>query len=543
MAATQPVEPPEPGRTPAHVERYLRAWREEGGAFPQVLEVLTPDLAALSSFNILYQVGAESFVHVYLHEGMELARYVAVEPNFGMPTGHLEPRVIELIAQQADRLLAGERDATPSERLRAAVSAVCRESPPDPPPPAWRRKREADFVAVTADELTALQYVITRNKLALGPLQVILTDPYIEDVRNNGLGPIYLIHGIFGNMQCAFGFESDSELDAFVIGLGEKMRRSITQRDPIVDATLPDGSRINIVYGRRVSRLGTNFSIRRMSRAPLSVIELLEGGTVSSALLAYLSLITTEGLNYLIAGEAASGKTTLLNALTAFRPPGDRIVTIEDTAELRLQHRNWAAEIAQSGGPEATGTALFELVKASLRQRPDAVIVGEIRGEEARMVFQAMQTGHACASTIHADSVENVIRRLSGFPILVARPDIKNLHVVVILRIVRMPNGRRVRRVVSVQEITGYDSNTDTIDFQEVLSWDPATDVHRFLRSPLLERRVEPRLTSKSDTEATIRVLLEKRKTFLEQLLRGGIGDFDKVHTALAQAYRQGLFH
>ena len=247
-------------------------------------------------------------------------------------------------------------------------------------------------------------------------LNPLLSDVYIEDISCSGVGPIFVEHKIFKSLQCCITFSENEDLDEFVIWMGEWIKRPVTVRNPIVDAVLPDGSRINIVYGTDISKRGSNFTIRKFSDTPISVMELIEFGTMDYIMASYLSFVLEEGLNLFVCGATASGKTTTLNAITTFIGPDKKIVTIEDTPELQVPHKNWIRETTRGSGREEKGSAvgMFDLLKAALRQRPDRIIVGEIRGEEGAIAFQAMQTGHGVMSTFHAASVEKLIQRLTG---------------------------------------------------------------------------------------------------------------------------------
>ena len=283
-------------------------------------------------------------------------------------------------------------------------------------------------------ELEALKYVTVRDKIGLGILQPLLSDTYIEDISCSGVGCIYVEHKVFRSLETAITFTDFDELDEFVLRLAERIKKPVTYANPIVDAVLPDGSRINIVYGRDVSKRGSNFTIRRFSETPFSILELIDFGSLNYEMAAYLSLIIEEGMNVFVSGETASGKTTLLNALTTFIPVDAKVVTVEDTPEVQVPHGNWIREVVSQvkKGQEGAGVTMFDLLKAALRQRPNEIIVGEIRGAEGLIAFQAMQTGHAVMATFHASTVEKLIQRLTGSPISVPKTYVDNLNVVVI---------------------------------------------------------------------------------------------------------------
>ena len=241
--------------------------------------------------------------------------------------------------------------------------------------------------------MEALRYLFVRDKLGLGILDPLIVDPYIEDISCSGTGNVFVEHKIFKSLKSTVVFSNFDELDTFVLWLSERVKKPITYKNPIADASLPDGSRINIVFGSEVSKRGSNFSIRKFNEVPLSIFEILESGSLNYEILAYLSLVIGNGMNVFVSGETASGKTTLLNAVTTFIPPLAKIITIEDTPELQVPHKNWLREVVQTNKTEGdtAGVTIFDLLKAALRQRPDEIMVGEIRGQRG----QRSLSGHA----------------------------------------------------------------------------------------------------------------------------------------------------
>jgi flagellar protein FlaI len=334
-------------------------------------------------------------------------------------------------------------------------------------------------------------------------------------------------------------------LDRFVIKLSERIGRPVTVREPIVDSVLPDGSRVNIVYGREVSKKGSNFTIRKFSEIPLSFLDLIGLGTLNYEMAAYLSLTMGAGMNVFVAGETASGKTTLLNAITTFIDPIHKIVSIEDTPELQVPHPHWARELTRGNGRDDSSVTMFDLLRAALRQRPNAIIIGEIRGEEGAIAFQAMQTGHTCMSTFHASSIEKLIQRLTGSPINIPKTYIDNLQLAIIISSVRLANGSTARRVVSINEILGYNSEVDSFEFVEVFRWNAGTDEFDFparSNSRLLEEVVSVRRGLSGQDARRIYDEVGDRATIFKRLHERGVTNFYDLYKILSQANREGLF-
>ena len=375
----------------------------------------------------------------------------------------------------------------------------------------------------------------------------MMRDSFIEDISCSGLGHLFIEHKIFGSLKSSTTFTSFEELDRFVIRLSERVGRPASFREPVVDATLSDGSRLNIVFGSDISRRGSNFTIRKFTTTPLSILDLVGYGTLSYEIASYLSLVIGEGLNVFVAGETASGKTTLLNAFTTFVQPTHKVISIEDTPELQVPNPNWIREVVRGGSlsNQESTVSIFTLLKAALRQRPNQILIGEVRGEEGNIAFQAMQTGHASMATFHASSVEKLIQRLTGHPINVPKSYVDNLNVVVITSAMRLPNGRQGRRVTSVNEILGYDTANGTFSFLEVFRWDAEKDRFEFVgeqSSHVLENMVSPRRGISPNDRHLVYAELRRRANMLGSLHQQGITNFYELYRVLSQAYSEGIF-
>ena len=400
---------------------------------------------------------------------------------------------------------------------------------------------------MTLIEYSAIKYAIKRKLLGMGVLEPVIRDPNIEDISCSGVGNIFVEHKIFGSLRTGISFDTTDVLDKFVVELADGIRHPVTFRNPCVDATLADGSRINIVYGTDVSKYGSNFTIRKFSGTPISILELIQFGALSYEMAAYLSILIQEGMNVFISGETASGKTTLMNALTTFIIPEAKIVSIEDTPELQVPHPNWIRGCTREAGKstEASGVGMFDLLKAALRQRPNIIIIGEIRGAEGAIAFQAMQTGHACMSTFHASTVTKLIQRLTGNPISVPKSYVDNLNVVVIAQQVRLPNGQNARKVTSINEIVGYDSVGDSFSFLETFRWqaqDDTFDSRGFTSSFLLEEKIAARRGIPYEKRQQIYAQVKQRAEVLKRMQEQKITGFFELYAVLSKAYRDGYF-
>lgn len=516
---------------------YLQAVPIAEIGMPTYIAKLSRALGKSKARNLIYPTNnKELFIHIYPDPKGARDCYIPVEPLLTVPLNGLVKKVEDKLLDLAEKI----GQATEEERkevLLNALDSICTTN----------LAEKNSKILVTDRELAALKYRFVRDKLGLGVLQPLLDDPYIEDISCSGLGNIFIEHKIFKSLKASITFPSHEDLDDFVIQMGERIKKPVTLRNPIVDATLPDGSRINIVYGRDIAKRGSNFTIRKFSDDVISVLNLVDFGSMDYLIAAYLWLAIESDLNVFVVGATASGKTTLLNALTTFIKPNAKIVTIEDTPELQVPHANWVREVVRqmSKDNKSGGVDMFDLLKAALRQRPDRILIGEIRGVEGNIAFQAMQTGHGVMATFHASSVQKVIQRLTGEPINVPKVNIDNLDLVVIQSAVRAPDGSTVRRIVSVNEIVDYDSTSNTFSFITAFRWRAEDDTFEFpgdMNSFVLEQKVAAKRGVPESKRRSIYGDLRKRAAILERIhKKGGASSFDKLFEVIAEAYKQGL--
>ena len=545
-----------------HLLEYLHILPVEKVGIPKYYDKLDRKLKDVKNPNLIYPIHGGLYVHIYPDTSTSRNSYIAIEPgmmeDLDSIISSIEYQLVDFVheLEQADSIeeqretLLGAMDRVVTIDQNADGHGGGGDATAPTPRfriPFLKPKTSGAGVLLTPDQINSVRYRIVRDKVGMGILEPLLLDPNIEDISCAGLGNIFLEHKIFDSLKSNLVFHTTEQLDTFVIRMSEKINRPVTYREPVVDATLPDGSRINIVYGTDVSRRGSNFTIRKFAEDPLSIITLIEFGSINFQMAAYLSLAMRHGLNMFVSGETASGKTTLINALTAFIPPNDKIVSIEDTPELQIPHPNWLREVTRgsSKNEDSSAVGMFDLLKAALRQRPNMIIIGEIRGEEGAIAFQAMQTGHTAMATFHASTVEKLIQRLTGAPINIPKNYVDNLNLVVIQSAVQLPDGRPGRRLVSINEIIGYDPTTEGFAFIEVFRWNPATDEFEFpgyMNSFMLENRIA---TARGITPAKKRQIyteLDRRTRILERLHKQGVKGFQETYDVLAQAYRQGLF-
>ena len=518
---------------------YLRAYLEglplEQIGPPQYYAELSRSLQNLTVRNLIYPIKQGLFVHIYPDPTGSRDYYIPITPELPVELNDLMMEVDLRLLDWAEEIGQAE-DPDRAEVFLRCLDRICTTLPgPD-----------NGCLHVSPQEFEAIRYLTLRDKVGLGVLEPLILDPYIEDISCSGMGSIFVEHKIFKSTRTSIVFSSLDELDEFVVWLGERIKRPVTLRSPIVDAVLPDGSRINIVYGRDIAKRGSNFTIRKFAEEPLSIVKLVQYGTLTYTMAAYLWMVIEEGLNVFVCGETASGKTTLLNALTTFILPAAKVVSIEDTPELQMPQANWLREVVRdTGSSERSSTVdMFALLKAALRQRPDRIMIGEIRGIEGNIAFQAMQTGHGVMATFHAASVQKLIQRLTGNPINVPKTYIDNLDVVVIQSAVRGPDGKVVRRVLSLNEIVDYDSESDTFSFITVFRWRPDDDTFEFpgdRNSYVLEEKLAKRRNLPESRKREIYQELRRRALVLEKLHKRGIDGFYQLFNVISEARKQGI--
>ncbi|MCJ2555653.1 MAG: type II/IV secretion system ATPase subunit [Candidatus Thermoplasmatota archaeon] len=346
-------------------------------------------------------------------------------------------------------------------------------------------------------------YYITRDYVGYGPIDVLMSDKTIEDVSCDGVGvPLFIFHRKYESIRTRERFDDEDVLNSFVIGLGQRCGKQISVANPILDGTSVEGHRVQATYAREVTTRGSSFTIRRFKEKPFTPTELIKYGTASPEMVAYLWLAVEHGRSMMVCGGTATGKTATLNAAALFIRPGAKIVSIEDTREINLPHENWIPGTTRSGVGEkgADGKAageidMFDLVRAALRQRPNYIVVGEVRGRETYTMFQAMATGHPTMSTMHADSVKSMVNRLENPPINTPRILLTALNFVIIQNFARIgAESEQVRRVVQVVELVGFEPETNELITNTVYEWDTATDSfiykgHSFLFDELQEMK------------------------------------------------------
>jgi len=380
-------------------------------------------------------------------------------------------------------------------------------------------------------------YHAERNLVGFSRIDPLMRDPDIEDISCDGVNKqVYVWHRNYESIETNLEFESDEELDNIVVKLVHMSGKHVSSAFPIVDASLPGKHRLAVCYRREVTPFGTAFTIRKFREDPYSIIDLINLGTFSEEMAAYFWMCLENRASIMVLGGTAAGKTTALNSLACLIKPGSKIITIEETAELNLPHENWISLIARQsyglGGSSVGQVTLFDLVKTSMRHRPDVLIVGEVRGQEAYVLFQALATGHGGMCTMHAENIDSAVKRLTQKPMDIAPAYIPLMNLVMSVQRVHLTKGgerKAYRRILNINEVADYE------DYRRTFKWHPTKDDHlsAFNKSVMLSAISERIGVSKDDLINEI----NRRKDILHWMRERNIRSYKDVATIIAEYY------
>lgn len=398
-----------------------------------------------------YQMLIEGYAYAFVEEKNGTRRYIVAEPEL---TSEEEKILKETKQEIIDKIsLIEVKDET---ELIKRIDKI------------FNKKK------ITSQQKAKIMYYIGRKIKGLDIIEPLMHDPLIEDIECDGTGiPIFIVHRKYGHLETNIAFKDEKELQQFVIKMAHLSKSYVSYASPLLDSILPDGSRVNAILTSNVSTRGPTFTIRKFPHKPLTAIDLINSGTLNPMLVAYIWTIMEYQKNALIIGPTAGGKTTLLNVITSFIPPGKRVVSIEDTREINLLLDNWVPQVTRPGfgPPDSTGkkygeVTMLDLIKESFRQRPDYLVVGEVRGEEMSVMFQGMASGHCCLSTVHAKSLNDLVNRLITPPISLEPSLLTSLDLVIITG---FEGGSDIKRTIKeLDEIKGFNIKENKIEYTAI---------------------------------------------------------------------------
>ncbi|KXS46423.1 MAG: type IV secretion system protein [Methanohalophilus sp. T328-1] len=468
----------------------------------------------LRNVNLTY-AAKEPFQYVHVEFNGEELEYTCLEP----PLSEGEERYLQIIEGAFEKLTTTEILVIDSEQRDEAL-----------------RQRFAMIIDIYRLDMSEFQrekmfYYLLKKYTGFGNIDILMNDPYIEDITCNGHEmPLFVNHRMYGSVRTNVVFK-EVELNNFVMRMAQSSGRHISVLQPIRDATLSDGSRVNLTLGKEVTRKGSTFTIRRFKSNPVSVIDLMNYKTYNSEVLAYLWIIVEYQRSVLASGGTASGKTTTLNALGSFIRPEYKIVSIEDTAEINLMHPNWTQSITRAGfgggeGVEEAGNIqLYDLLKAALRQRPEYIIVGEVRGAEASTLFQAISVGHPCMGTIHAGSMKELVSRVESEPMNVPRNLFSSLDVVIFNAMIKVGE-HFIRRALSIVELVEVDPDRGDIITNPVFKWNAYNDDYIFSGDSAMFEDISQEFGIEIPY---LRKEMETRAQYLDYLQNNNIKEYKEV--------------
>lgn len=380
-------------------------------------------------------------------------------------------------------------------------------------------------------------YYLFRDFLGYGKMDILMNDPYIEDISCNGYGlPVYIWHTVYESMPTQINYEHKDELSRIITRLVYKTGQQISIAQPILEGTLPEGYRAHVTLDE-VSKKGDTFTIRKYKSNPFTIVDLLKRNTLDVKIAAYLWTLVEYKRSMMVSGAVASGKTALLNSVGMYIKPEMKVVTIEEVRELRL-HENWIPLTSRpSFQPGVKEITLYDLLKSSLRQRPDYIIIGEVRGEETYTLFQSMAVGHGGICSIHADNLDSVIKRLRTKPMNIPEMMLPLMNTLILIR--RVKTGENIeRRVDEISEILPPATEGGLVQLTPRFKWDAKTDTFKHFKPKKGEYHVLKQISDIYQLPIEqIKRDIEVKETILDWMMKIDVKDYKEVQNVVRNYY------
>lgn len=521
-----------------HVAEYLKKITPTHGE-PEYYTELDRKMKANMKFpNLIYPVGDPIFIHIFRKKGGH-TEYNIIQPELSEEDQKIYDDILSRMIQLAHSMPVPDKVTQIGDTLIKLFDKVTSIGTIQKKGGLFNKFESR--ISLSKEKYELYKYYLIRNRIGYARLDPLFKDPYLEDIHCTGVGQVKAVHKIFEMIFTNIVFKDDKDLNDYIMETSERVERPVSDAKSIVDAIMPDGSRANFIYGRDVSLEGSSFTLRKFSEVPTSVTQLVNWQTMSSELAAYLWLCLENGMNLFVCGETASGKTTTLNAISAFIKPDAKVYTVENTPEVKMPHEVWQHLLTRESGGKESDITYIDLLIAALRSRPNYIIVGEIRGVEGNIAFQAMQTGHPVMSTFHAGNVTTLVQRLTGHPINIPITFIDNLNVVLIQSAVFRKN-TFVRRVLSVTELERYYEPAKKMITRQVFDWDPKKDIHAFrglFNSYILEQKIA-RMLGYENTRDIYRDM-EIRRKIIEKMIENQIFNYYDVWNIIKKFRLDGI--
>ena len=535
-----------------HVKRWVEDFEAQHGSRPYFYGPLDRGAKSLEPRNLIYTLKPPLFAHIYKppdddEQGAGTTLWFGIEPVLNEEEEVIRMEIVERLLRDAPSAPSFTSDSEFEsilvgmiEKMTTTKSAVIQADGLFGPARDYLGLGEP-LIQVNEEQLERLKYIIIRDLVKSGPLEALLSDEQLEDIHSVGLRYVNMDHKVFGMVTSNIRFRDREVLTRYLRSMSERIGRPVSDSKPIIDGALLDGSRINIIFSDDVSMLGPSFTIRKFAEETISFTQLIQWGTMSAQIAAYIWLCLENGMSLLVSGETASGKTTTLNAILPFIDHNVKIYSAEDTPEVKVRHRLWQRLVTRDSKNEDSRVEMFDLLKAALRSRPRYIIIGEIRGVEGATAFQAMQTGHPVIATFHASSIVKMIQRFTGDPINVPARFFDNLNFAIFQEVVEAPGGGIARRVTGIDEVIGYNKFADGILTRGMFEWDPVSDKHYFrgmFQSHLMENKMAPMMGFANKRE--IYDEMERRTEAIQRMVDRDLTHYDDVFDLLDVYYQQG---
>ncbi len=441
--------------------------KEEGKWISEYTKAPPLEKESLEVVELIPIIEPFSYARIVYDDDKSEYLYQAIEPELRDD----EQEILENIKDTLDRTLSYEWETLQTKDKEEFIKESVKS---------YIESREIRMSEITRKRVI---YHIIRDYIRYGPLDVLMSDDHVEDISCDGVDiPLFIYHSKYESLKTDVRFKDENLLNSYIIQLGQRCGKQVSVSQPILDGTTGEGHRVQATYADEVSTRGSSITIRRFKRDPFTPVKLIKYNTANPEMVAYLWLMVEHEKSSIVAGGTACGKTATLNSYTLFIPPGLKIVSLEDTREINLPHENWipsttraGTTITQGKGKDPGEVNMYDLVRNALRQRPDYIIVGEVRGKEAHTMFQAMATGHVTYSTMHADSVQSMVHRLENPPINCPRVLLTALRFVIIQSFARVKD-EQVRRIREITEIVGFEAETDELITNTVFKWNREKD-------------------------------------------------------------------
>ncbi len=537
-----------------HVAEWVRDFEMRYGSRPIYYGPLDRDAKKQRPLNLIYVTREPIFVHIYEppadEDGGGTILWFGLEPQLTEEEENIRRELVETLLQEAPTAPSFTTD-TEFENILQQMIERYTILDSEANNLVRRQGRMWELVGMDDKRLTVTQaqrerltYVVIRDLIRNGPLEPLLSDEMLEDIHSVGLKHIHMDHKVFGMVTSNIRFRERELLSRYLRAMSERIGRPVSDNKPIIDGVLLDGSRINIIFSDDVSMLGPSFTIRKFAEETISVIQLIQWGTMSAQQAAYIWICLEYGMSVLVSGETASGKTTTLNAILPFIDHNVKIYSAEDTPEVKVRHKIWQRLVTRDAKNEDSRVEMFDLLKAALRSRPRYIIIGEIRGVEGATAFQAMQTGHPVIATFHASSIVKMIQRFTGDPINVPIRFFDNLNFAIFQEVVEAPGGGIARRITGIDEVIGYNKHSDGVLTRGMFEWDPVKDKHYFrgmFQSHLLENKIAAMAGFANKRDIYDEML--RRAAAIQRMADRDLTHYDDVFDLLGLYYSNGWEH